>query len=52
LAEYDRYAVLFGEALMVEAIGVLDNDTLDDQAAGENGATVKLVSDMRHGTRV
>jgi len=50
LAEDDSYAVPHGLTLMVEAFGVLDNDTLDDEAAGENGATVELVADVSHGT--
>ena len=50
LAEDDRYAVPFAETLVVEAFGVLDNDTLGGEAAGENGATVELVSGVSHGT--
>jgi len=50
VANDDRYGVPFGAALSVEAYGVLDNDTLDDNAAGENGATVELVTDVGHGT--
>lgn len=50
LAEDDSFHVPFGETLVVEAFGVLENDTLDDEAAGENGATVELVSDVSHGT--
>jgi hypothetical protein len=50
LAGDDSYAVPYGEALVVEAFGVLDNDTLDGEPAGENGATVELVADAAHGT--
>jgi hypothetical protein len=51
LAEDDSYAVPHGETLVVEEFGVLDNDTLDGEAAGENGATVEqLVTDVSHGT--
>jgi hypothetical protein len=50
LAEDDSYEVPFGETLVIEAFGVLDNDTLDGEAAGENGATVELVTDVNHGT--
>lgn len=49
LAEDDRYGVPFGQALGVEVFGVLDNDTLDGEAAGESGATVELVADASHG---
>jgi hypothetical protein len=50
LAEGDNYHVPFGQTLVVEKFGVLDNDTLNDEAAGENGATVELVSGVNHGT--
>jgi hypothetical protein len=50
LAEDDDYHVPFGQTLVVEAFGVLESDTLDDEAAGENGATVELVSGASHGT--
>jgi len=46
----DVYAVPMGQSLVVEAFGVLDNDTLDGQAAGENGAKAELVSTVSHGT--
>ena len=50
----DSYGVDFGQPLEVEAFGVLDNDTLDGQNAGENGVTVETVpvSDVSHGTLV
>ena len=50
LAEDDNYDVPHGEALVIEASGVLDNDTLDGESAGENGATAELVTDAAHGT--
>ena len=50
LAEDDSYAVPAGLTLVVEPFGVLENDTLDDEAAGENGATVELVADVSRGT--
>ncbi len=50
VAEADSYGVPHGEALVVEAFGLLDNDTLDAEAAGENGATAELISDTVHGT--
>jgi hypothetical protein len=50
LANDDSYGVPFGATLVVETFGVLDNDILDDEAAGESGATADLVSDAVHGT--
>jgi hypothetical protein len=50
LAQDDTYEVPFGESLAIEAFGVLDNDILDGEAAGENGATAELVADASHGT--
>jgi hypothetical protein len=46
----DSYDVSHGQALVIEAFGVLDNDTLDGEAAGENGATAELITDASHGT--
>lgn len=46
----DSFDVPHGQALMIEAFGVLDNDTLDGEAAGENGATAELITDALHGT--
>lgn len=46
----DSFAIPFGEPLVVEFYGVLENDTLDDESAGENGATSELVTDVNHGT--
>ena len=45
----DNFGVPFGEPLVVEAYGILDNDLLDGEAAGENGATAELVTDVDHG---
>ena len=50
VANDDDYAVPFGEALVVEFFGVLDNDTLDGENAGESGASAELVADASHGT--
>ena len=50
LADDDSYGIPYGGSLVVEAFGVLDNDTLDGEAAGENGATAELVTDVSHGT--
>lgn len=52
MANDDGYGVPFGEPLLVEPLGVLENDTLDGDPAGENGATAELVSDVSHGTLV
>ena len=49
LAEDDSFYVPLGEPLVIEAFGVLDNDTLDDESAGESGATAELVTDASHG---
>lgn len=46
----DAYGVPFGEPLMVEAPGVLDNDTLDGAAASESGVTAEIVAGPSHGT--
>ena len=46
----DHYGVPYGEALVVEASGVLDNDSLGGENAGESGATSELVTDVTHGT--
>lgn len=49
-AEDDAFSVQSNEPLVVETFGVLDNDLLDDETAGENGATSELVVDVIHGT--
>ena len=46
----DDFGVPFGETLVVEPFGVLDNDILDGESAGENGATAELVADAGFGT--
>ncbi len=50
VANEDNFGVPFGEPLVVEFYGILDNDLLNDESAGENGATSELVSDVSHGT--
>ena len=50
VANDDSFSIPFGEPLVVEAFGILDNDLLDGEAAGENGATSELVTDVSHGT--
>jgi VCBS repeat-containing protein len=46
----DTYGIPFNQSLSVEAFGVLDNDTLDGQPAGDSGATAVLITDVKHGT--
>jgi hypothetical protein len=46
----DLYGIPFGITLEVEPFGVLENDLLDGENAGESGATAVLVSDVSHGT--
>ena len=50
IANNDNFGIPFGDILVVEAFGVLDNDTLDGQNAGESGATAELITDVSHGT--
>ncbi|MBZ0267061.1 hypothetical protein K8I85_02810, partial [bacterium] len=45
----DEYGIPFGEPLLVEPFGVMDNDLLDGEPAGENGVTVTLVTDAAQG---
>lgn len=45
----DSYGLPHGEPLVVEFYGILDNDILDGESAGENGATAELVTDVNHG---
>lgn len=49
-ANDDRFGIPFGATLEVEPFGVLENDLLDGENAGENGATASLVIDVSHGT--
>ncbi len=49
-AEDDLFYVPQAEALVVDVFGVLDNDLLDGESAGESGATAVLVADVSHGT--
>ena len=51
----DAFAVPYGQALVVDAFGVLENDLLDGENAGESGAVAQLVfpvSPVAHGTLV
>ena len=49
VAEDDIFEVPHGQTLVVEAFGVLENDVLNDESAGENGATADWVSGPSHG---
>jgi hypothetical protein len=46
----DRYGIPPSQFLQVEPFGVLENDTLDDENAGESGATATLLTDVSKGT--
>jgi hypothetical protein len=46
----DDFGIPFGISLQVDLFGILDNDILDGESAGESGATAELVSDAIHGT--
>jgi hypothetical protein len=46
----DSFSVPFGEPLVVETFGVLENDILNDESAGENGATAELLTGVTNGT--
>lgn len=49
-ANDDVFEVPYGQGLVVDAFGVLENDILDDENAGESGATAQLVSGVSHGS--
>ena len=49
-ANVDLFGIPYGITLVVESFGVLENDILNDEAAGELGATAELVSGASHGT--
>ncbi len=46
----DSFGIPFGEPLVVEFYGILENDILNGESAGEKGATAELVTDVDHGT--
>ncbi|MFC1799741.1 FlgD immunoglobulin-like domain containing protein [Candidatus Eisenbacteria bacterium] len=50
IAYDDEFGIPLGLTLEVEAFGVLDNDILDGENAGELGATAELVADVIYGT--
>jgi len=45
----DLLYVPHAATLVVDAFGVLENDLLDGESAGENGAAAELVADASHG---
>lgn len=46
----DEYGIPFAEPLVVEAPGVLDNDTVDGEPAADSGAIAMLVTGAAHGS--
>ncbi len=48
----DDFGIPFGITMVIEAFGVLENDILDGENAGEFGATAELLTDAVHGTLV
>ena len=52
IAYDDAFGIPYGIALEIEAFGVLDNDVLDGENAGESGATAELVTNVNHGTLI
>jgi hypothetical protein len=48
----DSYGIPASRILTVEPFGVLDNDTLDGENAGEGGATATLVTSVSEGTLI
>ena len=46
----DSFGIPFGEPLVVEFYGILENDILNGESAGDKGATAELVTDVDHGT--
>ncbi len=49
-ANPDTFFVQQGQTLVVDAPGVLDNDTVNDQGAADVGAAAVLVGDVTHGS--
>ncbi len=45
----DSFGIPFGKPLVVEFYGILENDILNGESAGENGATAELVTGVSHG---
>ena len=49
-ANDDTFGVPYGQPLVVKASGVLDNDTLDNESAGDQHVAVALVNDVNFGS--
>ncbi len=49
VANADRYQISYGAELVVEAPGVVSNDTLHGSPAADDGVDVVLVDGVRHG---
>ncbi len=52
VASDDGFGIPYGQTLLVEAGGVLDNDLVDGEPATDFGATAQLVTDAAHGNLV
>ena len=50
VANEDSFGIPSGESLVVKFYGILENDILDGESAGETGATAELLSDVSYGT--
>ncbi len=48
----DSHSVQYGQQLVIDTPGILDNDLLDGESAPEFGATAELITDAAHGTLV
>lgn len=46
----DDYGVPFGKTLQIETFGVLENDILNGEPAGENGALAELLTSVNSGS--
>lgn len=46
----DAFGIPSDQSLVIDVPGILDNDLLDGESAGEFGATAVLVTDVNHGT--
>lgn len=49
VANDDSYGAPYGQPLAVESPGVLENDTVDGEAAADAGATAELLANVSHG---
>ncbi len=49
IVQDDAYGIPYGEVLLVEPVGVLENDTVDGEPASEMGGVAELVTDALYG---